>query len=725
MATKAPKRGPAAKSALRSPAPGFAGSTAIAKRRDEIIKAKIFRPAVGQGAPPDEQDPTWEGVGALVPPYEPFTLVTLLEHSNSLRPCVDAYVTNIDACGHRFEPVIDLNAADSDDLVRQYLRAKTAARFPTVVENPEAQVSGPSDEMVKAAKAELSEKMAAEGLRIQHFFDYACLDISFVTLRRRTRQDLEVQGNAYWECIRAHDQSLAGFEYVPAFTMRHMSQDKRPINVVYKVKENQFDYGDVETKKFFRRYVQVYETRVTWFKEFGDPRVLSRRTGHYYKDLPALVKAEQHEDEASEIIHFRVHTSKSSYGIPRWVGTLLSVLGSRQSEEVNLDYFENKSVPPLAILVSGGRISTKTVERVQDFIENDVKGKKNYHKILLLEAESGPANGTFGDQSKMKIELKPLTAAQHNDALFQNYDEHNIDKVGMSFRLPRMLRGDIRDFNRATAEAALDFAESQVFRPERDEFDFMVNRKIFPALGIKFWKFVSNASTTQNVTDLAKIILDSMERGAIIPAEGRDLLEKVFNRPFRKIVAPWLTQPISLTLAGIVPPDDLMAPGMVSPQVAATGTGAPAAPAQPGQPLQVAPKPGAPGPSIAAGAGAGVKLTGTDAASVITVNEARADMGKGPLQLPPGKGGGDDPDGFLTVAEFKALRMSSGQAQGTEEGQDAAKTPSPSQQKQLSPHQQQFQDTINSLLVMRKAIEYLDKQEYLASKAAIDAAAEE
>ena len=51
---------------------------------------------------------------------------------------------------------------------------------------------------------------------------------------------------------------------------------------------------------------------------------------------------------ATEILHFRVHNPRSAYGVPRWIGNLLAVLGSRQAEEVNFLYFENKSVPPLA-----------------------------------------------------------------------------------------------------------------------------------------------------------------------------------------------------------------------------------------------------------------------------------------------------------------------------------------------------------------------------------------
>jgi hypothetical protein len=130
-------------------------------------------------------------------------------------------------------------------------------------------------------------------------------------------------------------------------------------------------------------------------------------------------------------------------------------------------YFENKSVPPLALLVSGGRLSEASVPRIERFIEENLKGKTNFHKVLILEAEAGSG---AGDNARAKIELKPLTEAQQQDALFQVYDERNIDKVGSAFRLPKLLRGESKDFNRATAESALRFAEDQVFQPERDEF---------------------------------------------------------------------------------------------------------------------------------------------------------------------------------------------------------------------------------------------------------------
>jgi capsid portal protein len=234
--------------------------------------------------------------------------------------------------------------------------------------------------------------------------------------------------------------------------------------------------------------------------------------------------------------------------VPRWVGNLLSVLGSRSSEEVNYLYFESKSVPPLALLVSGGKLSDSSVPRIERFIEENIKGKRNFHRILILEAE-GAANAS--ETAKAKIEIVPLTQVQQQDALFQAYDERNIDKVGSSFRVPRLLRGDSRDLNRSTAEAALRFAEDQVFAPERDEFDFMINRRILPDMGIRFWRFRSQTPVTRDPERTSDMVTQLVRVGVLTPEEGRMLASDIFNRELAKIGDDWVKRPITLTLAGV------------------------------------------------------------------------------------------------------------------------------------------------------------------------------
>lgn len=623
--------------------------------RENLMKADSgrSRDASNAESAPDEQDKVWVGVGIIPPPYEPYTLLHLFEHSSALRQCVDSYATNIDAFGHRFEPVVDLDASDVDERVRGYIYARRASKSPETVLNPDAQLPTPTDAEVAAAKLELKEQMRAERLRLEHFFDYASMDLSFSALRRRARQDVESLGNAYWEVIRDSNGKVCGFEHLPAFTVRHMPADRHTTEVKARVKVNEFDYADETVHKRFRRYVQCFEMQVTYFKEFGDPRVLSARSGKFYKDKEDLIRAEKEAPlMATEVLHMKVHSSKSSYGIPRWTGTMLSVLGSRQAEEVNLDYFENKSVPPMAVLVQGGRMTDDTVKRLEKVIEEKIKGKKNFHKLLVLEAE----NMGGMDNGRTKIDLKPLTSSQHNDALFQNYDERNIDKVGQSYRLPRMLRGDIRDFNRATADAALEFAESQVFRPERDDFDFMMNRKVLPELNIRYWKFKSNSAANQNPSELADMVSKLLTAGAIVPAEARDIASQIFSRPLQKIAAPWTQLPIILSQGQPVADATASTAGGTSPTQDTLG----------GAAMNGADQAAAgvvPDTSVDDSTDA-IKLTGTDLATCFTVNEVRGK--KGNLKLIDGK---DDPDGFLTVAEFKAKRIAAGTTTGTAEAE--------------------------------------------------------
>lgn len=514
-----------------------------------ILKAVVVGSHIQDSASRSAGEDSADGfiqAGALAPPYDPATLCALVEHSNSLRQNVDAYATNIDGNGHRFDPVIDFDAEDASAKVADAIGLeRLAARDAGTL--PEGMPLTPGSDEVSARLAELRRLARNERARLEAFFDFACFDHSFVDLRRRSRHDLEVTGNAYWEVLRDGRGHLARLVYVPSYTMRLLPLDRDTVEVRERVRVSPVSFDTVAMRRRLRRYVQVQGSECVYFKSFGDPRVISRATGRVFPDVASLRASRSDDGPATELIHFAIASPRSPYGVPRWVGTLLSVLGSRQMEEVNFSYFENKSVPPMALLVSGGRISESSVPRIERFIEENLKGKKNFHKILILEAEGA---GT-SDGGRAKIELRPLTDAQQQDALFQLYDERNIDKVGSAFRLPRLLRGESKDFNRSTAESVLRFAEDQVFAPERDEFDFVMNRKLLADMGICFWKFRSQAPVTRDPERMTEMVERLTRVGVLTPEEGRILAGDIFNREFRKIGDDWTRRPITLTLAGI------------------------------------------------------------------------------------------------------------------------------------------------------------------------------
>ena len=510
-----------------------------------VVGARTQDPASRPGG--EDLSSAFAASGAIEPPYDPEALCLLMEHSNSLRQNVDAYATNIDGFGHRFDPAIDFDADDADEHVADiiYLERLAAQDRGELSEDALLQ---PTDEEVAERRRELQQLGRLERARLEAFFDFCCFDHSFVDLRRRVRHDLEVTGNAYWEVLRDGRGEIARLVYVPSYSVRLLPLDLESVEIEDRVRTSPVTFNTVSARRRLRRYVQIQGTERVFFKSLRDPRVISRKTGQVFADAEALLKADPTDGPATELVHFAIHSPRSPYGVPRWVGTLLAVLGSRQMEEVNFLYFENKSVPPLALLVSGGRLSDASVPRIERFIEENLKGKANFHKILILEAEGG---GTGGDSTRAKIELRPLTDAQQQDALFQVYDERNIDKVGSAFRLPKLLRGESKDFNRATAESALRFAEDQVFQPERDEFDFLMNRQILADIGIRFWRFRSQTPVTRDPERMTQMVEKLVRVGVLTPEEGRILAGDIFNREFRKIGDDWTKRPITLTLAGV------------------------------------------------------------------------------------------------------------------------------------------------------------------------------
>lgn len=524
--------------------------------------------------PGDADRRAFISMGALLPPYDPGVMVHLFEHSNSLRQNVDAYATNIDGFGFRFQPTLNL---ESDDINEQVATAIWQDRVLAGEPSP----AKPTPTEVKKTLEEIKDAMAIERMKLGFFFKNCVMNESFVTHRMKTRQDKEITGNAYWEVLRDSEGNIAQFILVPAHTVRINPQNPMLVPVEQNVQATPLTFTKRLYRRRFRTYLQIFENIKVFFKEFGDPRIISSRTGKVYPTTAALESAEEHTIEANELVHFAIHSSRGPYGVPRWIGTLLAVIGSRNAEEVNVLYFTNKSVPPLALLVSGGRVSNNTVDRIRDFIDGEIRGKSNFHKILVLEAE--PAAGASGPEhtGRMKIELKPLTQAQHSDALFQNYDKENINKVGMSFRVPPLLRGDSRDFNRATAQAVLKFTETQVFAPERNAFDDVMNRLVLADMGICYHTFVSNSPKTTDPEDQAKVIERIAKTGALTPRDIRVLAEEILNTELKRIDQPWMDIPLPLATSGRIAellegPDDLFDPGSGTSTQTPLGGGKPA-----------------------------------------------------------------------------------------------------------------------------------------------------
>jgi PBSX family phage portal protein len=429
------------------------------------------------------------------PPYNFYSLLRLPFESSMLMQCIAAYVTNIDGHGYRLEYVGPKGGETSRDA--------------------------------------LSEKETLENL-----LDYPNDEYSMQILRDRYRFDQETFGNSYLEIGRDAQKRVTMFSHVPGHTVRVTRRDAEltPCKVMLP-RDGKME--EVQTQKRFRRFVQRVGTSLVYFKEYGDPRIIDPKTG---KENTALSFAES----ATELIQQTQYNPLGPYGLPRWLNQLPSVLGSRQAELTNLDFFKDNAIPAMALMVSGGMVTQSTLTDIEDMFYQ-ARGRTAMHRLLVIEASGDDSQANSeGIIPVPKITLQPLQGDRQQDALFLKYDEACSDKVRSSFRLSKLFVGLTDNFNYATAKTAYEVTESQVFAPERNHFDDIVNKKIIGSYNPKYWAFRSNPPRLTDATEVLNALKAFEASGAITPNVAIGIANEMFDLEIAHIDEVWGDYPMAI-----------------------------------------------------------------------------------------------------------------------------------------------------------------------------------
>lgn len=436
----------------------------------------------------------------MQPEYNPMELLKLPNQCSALRQCIDAMVTNIEAFGVRLEYIGEPNQEDS--------------------------------------AAALAEKARIESLIEQPNTEY-----TYTVLRERIRRDLETFGYAFMEIVRDETQRITDMIHVPAQTCRMTA--KEPTNVP--VEQIVMRDGKLKKRRMtkrFRRFVQMVGSRLVYFKEFGDPRMINMRTGHADDNVPL-------EDSATEIFHFQLYSPGSPYGLPRWINNLPAVMGLRESELTNLDFFKQNAIPAMAVLVSGGALTNSSISNIQDNFTSG-RGRESMNRVLVIEATGDDsASGLESTIPTPKLEIKTLASDRQTDGLFQVYEDSSEKKIRSSFRLPGLFVGRAAEYTRATADTSLIVADSQVFSPERNRLDEVWNSHFLTVDGmpLRFWRIRSNPPRLTNpeaIIDAIKI-LDKV--GGLTPNVAIGLANELFDLALTPIEQEWGDYPFQIVLA--------------------------------------------------------------------------------------------------------------------------------------------------------------------------------
>jgi PBSX family phage portal protein len=455
---------------------------------------ELFTRQVGES---DPFDSFYGELRLIKPPYDFYSLYTIYEESDILQSCVDAMQRNVDGFGYQLH-------FKGDDI-----KEKESA----------------------AAKV--------ERVRAESFFNQVNGDESFATVRQKAREDFEVLGSCGFEFVRNRRGELQLIYHIPFKRVRMSALKGRPITVPVPLIRDGKEVT-VNVRKYFRKFCQLDGNgkKARWFKALGDPRDMDYRTGEYGNILPS--------HRATEIWHLRNEFGGEKYGMPRWIGAVMQVLGRRKSTYVNLDLFENQGIPPMLVLVSGGVLTDDGVTELEDLLRG-LRGLQKFNRIGLLESTVEGLG--IDDKGAAKIELKNMAEFRKDDMMFEKYGNTTKNDVRQRFRLPDLYIGQSEHYTHATAKAAQTIAEEQVFIPERMEFDEKVDIYLLRGeLNVNTWRYQSKGPRIVGSSELSAGVKTFSSVGAFTINHAIEVANAALGLEMSRFQEEWANYPVPIVI---------------------------------------------------------------------------------------------------------------------------------------------------------------------------------
>lgn len=459
----------------------------VVKAADDTPKSILKAETATQLTPDD----AYNAGDWLICPYEQRGLKELEINSSILPQCVRAYKNNI--CGFGIGVRYTTDEEETPEMVAEYAKAQ---------------------EIIELLNIDQDTKEVFEDL-----------------IEAR-----EIYGIAYLEVIRNMMGEVVEIQFVK--DVPSVSKT-RPISPAVDV--DYYHHGQVmQRSKKFCKYKQEIGGKTVYFKEFGDPRIMDLRSGKYIEDNEKL----DINYQANEIMEFAIGTMP--YGEVRWLGQILGIDGSRKAERLNNNYFRNGRHTPLMIMVEGGTLSDESFAKLEQYM-NDIKGESGQHAFIILETESLEDRVAYETSDKPRVEIKELASILQKDELFQEYLDNNRRRVQSAFQLPDLYVGYTTDFNRATAQMAMEVTEEQVFQPERKSLAWAINNRLLNAYQFKYVECYFLEPDMSNPDDMAKILNITRAAGGLTPNKAKEITYKILGEESENYTEEWGDIPLQIT----------------------------------------------------------------------------------------------------------------------------------------------------------------------------------
>ncbi|MFH1571078.1 MAG: hypothetical protein ABIL09_24000 [Gemmatimonadota bacterium] len=295
---------------------------------------------------------------------------------------------------------------------------------------------------------------------------------------------------------------------------------------------------------------------VTYFREFGDPRIVDKRSGqvvgnYLTGDFPSREECPP-EHWAGEILVDKLYSGLfEPYGRPRWFGVQETDQAVTSAAEANRHGIEDPTIPRLILTSEGSNTSAGDFDRQLDVIEKSRTQDPSAHfRVVLVENQPhvigdevmGEARALRSALNVHQIKVLP------DDGLFVEFDEQGRKKVRSAFRLSTQSVGLSEDDSFASAQASMQMEDAAVVRPERDRWDALINSTVLVSLRAKWWRYQTKGRILVSPEDFVAALEAADKAGALTPNLVRRMLSRLLGEELDPVQDEWGDRPFSITL---------------------------------------------------------------------------------------------------------------------------------------------------------------------------------
>ncbi|HHT7044706.1 TPA: phage portal protein [Bacillus cereus] len=263
------------------------------------------------------------------------------------------------------------------------------------------------------------------------------------------------------------------------------------------------------------RFAQIVNNKERWFKKFGYPDNYSLVDG---RPLGEKDIAENGTEKAGEVIVIRKFGSRSSYyGIPNYVSSIGSIVGSQAVRDYNINFFTGKTIPDALLFIEGvDEIDQGTEDELKAFFAAETKGE--HHKLAVVPVP----NGAKARLEKISPDVK--------EGSFRLYKQDSAMEICVAHRVPpyRIGWAMTGSLGQTTAKEMNEMYKRSIIEPGQEILEHRLNNQLFRVfaeiLGGLDWYFKLNEIDTDDREADMQYAADGYEKRILTRNESRKVV---------------------------------------------------------------------------------------------------------------------------------------------------------------------------------------------------------